>query len=719
MSSSQVFWSPARVSWRRGAAALALVAGTLSPVHAGGPFAVSSSGEPFRWDASKPVQYEVDRGPLGSRSHDTAVQFVNAAIDAWQKLPTARLEIQAAGELPRDITGRNVVEFLNGLRADSPSPVLFDSDGSITGELLGEGADSYGFSALWIRSRERPHILVAYVVLSGPAHEDVRDPFLYSTAVHELGHMLGLDHSQLNAELQYDGDATNDHLTPVMSYSRGPNDTGSLHRDDVSWFSWLYPSADFAASTGTIRGQVLLPDGVTGLQGVNVIARRVGDPQVTAVSVVSGYLFGGDNEGVRDPGRLGEFLIPGLPPGTYILELLELNADPVVRVPPAYLVGGPKFYREGSSAQDPPTDSTPIVMNAGQEVKGIDVIVNGRSLGEPQPVTEQEPNELPEAQAVTLPAVISGAVEDSAGAGAGPPIDSETELHDVYQVTLREPTIVTAILSAEQSGVDLDLYVYERYEGEWYPIAAATDRGTPPETIQLYLLPGRYDFGVYRAGVRGSAYTLRLLATPAPDPEIALQIAEISYLVLGDVMPSSAAVRWQTTAPAPSVIWYNRPLREIGSTTRGREHALALTELAPGSRTEVTVFSLAGRSYLELDQVVVPLAAATTPAPDGEPRLSANSRATRLDIDRAEVLVRLSNPGDGDALQVRIEQVTPASGWEVLPDAPMPPTLEVGGIGAGGAGALLVRIARRSGRAEPRVTVHGSYTNAAGTPLTF
>ena len=40
-------------------------------------------------------------------------------------------------------------------------------------------------------------------------------------------------------------------------------------------------------------------------------------------------------------------------------------------------------------------------------------------------------------------------------------------------------------------------------------------------------------------------------------------------------------------------------------------------------------------------------------------------------------------------------------------------------IGAGGAGALVIRVARRRGDAAPAVKVHGSYTDAAGTSHQF
>jgi hypothetical protein len=94
-----------------------------------------------------------------------------------------------------------------------------------------------------------------------------------------------------------------------------------------------------------------------------------------------------------------------------------------------------------------------------------------------------------------------------------------------------------------------------------------------------------------------------------------------------------------------------------------------------------------------------------------------------LGRDTSVATVHLSNTGDGDALNVRIESVTLASGWEVLSQAQsgtaLPPTLELGRIGAGGVGVFRVTLVRGIGSAAPGITVHGSYTDAAGTVRKF
>lgn len=714
---------------------LVLLLGGPGTAEAGVPIYTGLAGEPLAFDTSVPVAYLLDRGEFGSRSHARAAELVAQAFQRWQQATGGRLKVQSAGELSQDLTGANVLLFLNDLalpiRPDVTgvvSPVILDSDGSISDLLFGNGGGefSFGFGVPYAVDARGGQVLASLVILNGRSLAAYSDNYVLGSVTHELGHFLNLGHSQLNAEILFDGDPDNDFLGPQMSYYRGPNNTAPLHLDDRAWIARLYAPADLAQSTGTIRGRVLLPDGVTGLQGANVIARRMGDPQVTAVSGISGYRFRNlTGSGSHDPTVLGTYELPGLPPGTYTVEVTELDRFPTVPTPITRLPGGPKFWRAGSSITDDPLLFTPIVVNAGREVSGIDIVLNGENLGEPKPVVAQRRNALPDAQPVTLPALISGTVEDETSPTAGPPIQSEAELQAVYQVTLVDWTTVTAILSAERRGVDLDLIVLRQSGDERVVEASSTERGTPPELLQLRLPPGRHYFGVRRYGEQGSAYTLRLLATPNPEPKKPPAFTAISYLLVGDVTSTSATARWQTTSDAPTIVYYNQPLKEIGATRRELDHRVSLTDLAPGSETEVRVFAQAGPTLFQLDVMAVPLKMAISPSAGGGPQIVMESSATPFQgrSDWAEVVVKLSNPGDGDALNVRIDQVRLPSGWVDLTEAfygtPLPDTLIVGRIGAHGAGAFRLRIGRAVGSAEPKVVLHGSYTDVARKALTF
>jgi hypothetical protein len=694
------------------------------PARAGGPAFLTSDGQPYRWDNSQPVRYALDAGPLGPRSHEAAVRLVQQAFGVWENVPAARLQFGYAGQLSQDITARNMMSFLNSLRGDSPCPVIFDSDGAITQMLLGRGAEVLGFASPWIAARGRPMLAVSYVVLNGAIDPDQSDAAVLDTAVHELGHLANLDHSQINADQRFDGDPTNDSTAPVMSYFRGPNTDASLSRDDIAWFTWLYPNPDNPGGTGTLRGRVLLPDGATGARGINVIARRIGDPRVTAVSALSGGFFRDNGSGVLDPTHLGDFVIPGLPPGSYTLEVAQLAGSPVVRVPVGYLVGGPKFWHDHSTAQDLADLSTPIVVNADTEVAGVDIVLSGDDLGAPRQVVEKEPNELPAGQSVTLPAVVTGEVEDAAGDEAGPPIQNVEDLpgalEDVYRVIVRESSILTVVLSAAQRGADLDLYVLRPDGNKYAVVAQSTENGTPPETVQLRVPAGRYYIGVHRAADRGTAYTLRMLTSPAPDPDREPVPVFIGYLVAGDVTRTSVTLRWQTTGNSPDVVYYNHPTREIGSTQKGRDHQINLTDLTEGTPGHIDVFanSAAGPDATEL--LVTP---AVAPDPAGAPRIVVGKSAKDLGGGIAEVQVRLSNRGEADARDARIERVTLPAGWELLTRLTtgdlLPDPIQVGGIGAGGAGAFVVRIVHRSGSAAPTVTIKGSYLDGAGNRIAF
>src|SRR4051812_42623602 len=353
----------------------ALLFGISQFATAGGPLAVGGpafgkDGEAFVWDASTfPIKYRVDGGAMSAIvDNATGLSRVQSMFNNWQ-VPTASITysyagpIQPAGAfLGGDV--RTVAQFnavYGSCNAGQQSPIIFDVDGNIVAGL-GLDPDIIGFASPCDVDAASGHILSGFALLNGRFQDGINGSSNYELTTaqfdeaitHELGHFSGLDHSQINVDVLYSQQPNNcktDSLAglPLMfpyAYCQSRLSVGLpiLSPDDMAWISKLYPSANFGTSDGTISGTILFSDGISGAQGVNVIARRVDDTGTTqdeslrtAVSVVSGYRFtgnpgqavtgtntGGDQTGSRTPALIGYFEIP-VPAGTYTLQVESVN----------------------------------------------------------------------------------------------------------------------------------------------------------------------------------------------------------------------------------------------------------------------------------------------------------------------------------------------------------------------------------------------------------
>ncbi len=363
--------------------------------HAAGPLIVNGAGEPVVWSAG-PVSYNPDRGKLGALVNADALIHLATSAAVWTDVPTSTVSLSAGTQLPVDVVASNWETYLSAC-GDGLSPIVFDEDGSITDDLYGVGANQHiiGFAAPACGTNVPPVITEGFAVLNGKFLDgvtNVANPELTAdefdaVLIHELGHYLGLDHSQVGLAEAMDGTGPNDDAIATMfPILINATEERVLSLDDVASISTLYPAPAFLSDFGTITGTIAMPNGDP-FQGAHVVARAVADPRVTAVGNVSGAryfpsVFGGPPA----PALRGLYELHGLPPGDYTIEIEDVHPSFTggssvgpLNVPAA-IPGPPELWNGANEAgADPPDDPAAfeaVSVAAGATVGAIDVVIN-------------------------------------------------------------------------------------------------------------------------------------------------------------------------------------------------------------------------------------------------------------------------------------------------------------------------------------------------------
>jgi len=386
------------------AAVLALAGG---PAHAGGPLVYADNGTIVEWattGGNVNVVLTLDQAEprpgnpaLGLLTKPEADQLVANVLSVWNGVSQSTVNMTISPtSLTQNVTEINYQTFLLPPLPKGFNPVVYDYDGAIIDSLYGIGMRNQilGFaSPIYFVDSGTNHpqagnIIEGQVVLNGrmldgvntgATNPEVVPGEFESVIVHELGHMLGLDHSQINLL-----DPTNDDEPTMFPMFKGGTAMRSLAPDDVAWISYLYPSSQYSTSFGSLSGQILNLEGgfYVGFQGINVIARRVGGQPIEAVSCVSGYLF---RAGYGAESLRGIYLLPGIPPGDYTVEVEAIYSgfhggssvgplDPPVTFPG---ISGPEFYNGANeSLYDTPTDKTNVSVAVGTDTPNINIILN-------------------------------------------------------------------------------------------------------------------------------------------------------------------------------------------------------------------------------------------------------------------------------------------------------------------------------------------------------
>ncbi len=363
-----------------------VILAVMGAAFAGGPNNLDYQGGFLRWNTTVSVPFTIDNGPLRSGiTRDTGAAIVREQMAKWTDVPTASILLHDNGFLNIDVDATNYRSFFGFDSPQGPfvraeNPVIFDADGKITDDFLGSGSSNQTLGFAGIRSVQGDEFLSGWAVLNGRQASATSVTFR-QTVLHELGHFIGLDHSQGLIENWNNPGA--DHLgdVPVMfPYGSEPDLPSKPITDDIAWLSWMYPVAGWAESTGTIKGQVfrLRMDGPP-LQGANVAAiPAISDgkggfleARSNIVTCVSDFLAEGT----------GEFELPGLAPGYYFVRIDRISTSftggsgigPFDDRPESF---APDYYDDQESATDDNSRKVAIHVGAGETVTGINMVAN-------------------------------------------------------------------------------------------------------------------------------------------------------------------------------------------------------------------------------------------------------------------------------------------------------------------------------------------------------
>ncbi len=295
----------------------------------------NNQGLPVVWYTNQPL-YFTDPGDLSvSVNHAAADAIVAAAASVWN-VPTDSLVLSYGGALDEHVSGSNAFVGPNGLILPSDMQstnyqakqiaVIYDSDGSVTDLLLGNGASdptscrqnavTESVDSIVPAGFIQHALLVLNGRCTGPAPEQQLE--MQYQLMRAFGRVLGLGWSQTNDNV-FTG-------TPLPTYNQALNwpimhpidiicgpysyqclpQPFTLRLDDISTLAMLYfvpqgqappGKTDSLYRSNRILGDLFFPTG-QGMAGVNVVARRW--QQYTdisqqegwyTVSSVSGYPF--------------------------------------------------------------------------------------------------------------------------------------------------------------------------------------------------------------------------------------------------------------------------------------------------------------------------------------------------------------------------------------------------------------------------------------------
>ena len=345
-----------------------------TPVFAGQALIINTEGDPVLWDNSSALSIHPESGECGPKTNAQILSLIATNLQQWTDVSYVDLSFTVASGSISGVDGCNYTDYLAGVSGnttaqstanvqDGLNPILFDNDGEMTDSATGVSNGRYtilgfanpaGFSvsssdsSLYTAIVDGQAVFNCYCLDDGtgsPSHSDCGSVVFTThdldfTMVHEMGHFVNLDHSQINASLVSDGITSNDDSIPTM-YPQSVNAEvqKTPMEDDKVALASLYPtstfftagsaSSDYCKVTATLKDQFGEAMRCADVQFVDSASDAFN------VSFASGaYAVGVDNNADSDTVDSGEctsgcggvetYLLPGR---TYTLNIKPFNSS--------------------------------------------------------------------------------------------------------------------------------------------------------------------------------------------------------------------------------------------------------------------------------------------------------------------------------------------------------------------------------------------------------
>jgi len=271
-----------------------------------GPYAPLAAHFDLNAIKDNTVQYFIsDQPPSPLMPGDNLTSIyseIRQAAEVWNGVGTSSLRLHFGGTrnmaTPQTVPGIDVV-----FDDDIPPGIIAQTVLTFPSDLTFLSAKGTAFVPI-LRSKLQ---LRKNLTAAGYQQSSYTDAF-FMTLVHEFGHTLGLQHTFTSA-------------TMSTAITRATTRGAPLATDDVSGISLLYPAGGYAASTGSISGQVFVAASGAGVNLASVVALSTSGIAVS---------------GMTRPD--GTYEIDGIPPGQYYIYVHPLPPPQTGEATPANIV---------------------------------------------------------------------------------------------------------------------------------------------------------------------------------------------------------------------------------------------------------------------------------------------------------------------------------------------------------------------------------------------